>query len=120
MNPLEMTFEFEELNIPVCGKNCAGVMLYGMAFLEGDHDGFTVCKIRMQGGQWLKRADNLDMGAPDPLADLMFKRIAEVIENPKTKIGKLAEGGWIDKHHDHGPSVDPDYLRDMQFDREHA
>ena len=93
---LELKFEFEELVVPVLGKYCPGMKLYGYAFLEGDEDGFSVRKIMLKGDTWLRRTDNTVFGQPDRLADELFASIASVIENDKTKIGALASTAWAD------------------------
>lgn len=95
MDTLETFFDFEELNIAVCGKAAQGMMLYGTATLEGDDDGFNVVSIRLEGGTHLRRRGNGGLGLP-AFEDELFKRIAAVIENPKTPIGKLASDAWDD------------------------
>jgi hypothetical protein len=91
---LEMVLEFEELNIPVCGKNAPGMMLFGHATLSGDEDGFSVIHIRLEGGTHLRPRGNGQHGFPAAFEDELFKRIAGAIENPKTAIGNRASSDW--------------------------
>lgn len=98
MDYLETQFEFEELNISVCGKFASGMMLYGTATLEGDDDGFSVSHIRLgdkqdhvdlvknNGGGWVGTS----------FEDELFRRIASIIENPKTHFGGRASDAWDD------------------------
>lgn len=91
---LEMQFEFEELNIPVCGKDAPGLMLYGEATLSGDEDGFSVIHIRLEGGTHLRPRGNGYLGFPAAFEDELFKKIAGAIENDKTAIGSRASRDW--------------------------
>ena len=93
---LELHFDFEEMNIPICGRYATGIMLYGTARLSGDEDGFSVVAIRLDGGTWLRRRGNGQLGFPAPFEDELFHRIADQIENPKTTIGKRASNEWAD------------------------
>jgi hypothetical protein len=93
-NPFELPFEFEELNIVLCGTIANGMMLYGTATLEGDEDGFTVDTVKLEHGPLLRRRGNGRLGFPSAFEDELFARIAAVIENPKTSIGAHAEREW--------------------------
>jgi hypothetical protein len=97
MDTLEHTFEFEEMNIPVCGKYAGGLMLYGKATLSGDEDGFSVVYVELEGGARLRPRGNGDLGFPSAFEDALFKRIAGEIENGKTVIGKRASSEWADE-----------------------
>jgi hypothetical protein len=94
MDTLEMQFEFEELNIPICGKSAPGLMLYGQATLTGDEDGFSVVSIRLEGGTHLRKRGNGVLGFPSAFEDELFKKIAGEIENPKTAVGNRASSDW--------------------------
>lgn len=96
MTTLELEFDFEELSVAICGTVANGVMLYGTATLEGDEEGFTVDSVRLDGGPALRKRGNGWMGFPAPFEDELFKRIAAVIENPKTVIGAHAKREWAD------------------------
>lgn len=117
MDTLEHHLEFEELKIPVCGKNSSGLMLYGTATLSGDEDGFSVVFIELGNGTHLRPRGNGGGGFPAPFEDELFKRIAAVIENPKTAIGKMAEREWADVVED-AKIGDPDRAYDER--RDHA
>jgi hypothetical protein len=91
---MELDFEFEELNIVICGKIADGMMLYGTATLEGDEDGFSVDTIKLEHGPLLRRRGNGHLGFPSAFEDELFKRISAVIENPKTAIGRRADTEW--------------------------
>jgi len=117
MDTLEHHLDFEELNINVCGKSAPGMMLYGTATLTGDEDGFSVVAVRLDGGAWLRARGNGAGGFPAAFEDELFKRIAAVIENPKTAIGKYAEGEWADVV-EAAKAGDPDRAYDER--RDHA
>jgi hypothetical protein len=117
MDTLEHHLEFEELKIPVCGKNSSGLMLYGTATLSGDEDGFSVVFIELGNGTYLRPRGNGALGFPAAFEDELFKRIAAVIENPKTDIGNYAAGEWADVVED-AKAGDPDRAYDERRDRE--
>lgn len=94
MDTIETNFDFEELAITICGKFATGMMIYGTAVLTGDDDGFYVSAIELEGGTMLKRSGNGYLGFPALFEGELFARIAAVIENPKTHIGKLASDTW--------------------------
>lgn len=91
---LETTFEFEELSIILFGRISTGNHWFGTATLEGDEDGFFVSHIALAGGTHIRRRGNGTLGLPAQFEDELFKRIAAVIENPKTAIGKAAADAW--------------------------
>ena len=97
---LELIFDFEELNIPICGKNAVGIQLFGTATLTGDEDGFYVDHIVLgnhriaSDSTHLRRRGNGWMGFPAAFEDELFARISSAIENPETAVGKIAERDW--------------------------
>lgn len=93
-DPFETEFEFEELSIALFGKAFKGMLLNGIATLAGDEDGFYVVHVALDDGPTLLRRGNGWMGFPAAFEDEFFKRIADVIENPRTDIGALAETTW--------------------------
>ena len=117
MDTLEHHLEFEELKIPVCGKNSSGLMLYGTATLSGDEDGFSVVFIELGDGTHLRPRGNGGGGFPAPFEDELFKRIATVIENPNTVIGAWASREWAEVVED-ANSGDPDRAYDERRDEE--
>ncbi len=96
---LETEFFFEELNIVVNGRFATGMMLNGTATLTGDDDGFSVSFIELDGGTTLRKC-NAGISGMHKFEDELFARIASVIENPKTHIGKLASSAWDDVRED--------------------
>lgn len=95
MNNLEVEIEFEELSISLYdGPTARGIMIYGRACLEGDEDGFSVNAIRIDGTTWFRPGSLARLGKPTQFEDELFARIAAVIENPKTAIGKAARLEW--------------------------
>ena len=116
-NPLELDFDFEELNIVVCGKMADGIMIYGTATLEGDEDGFSVDTVKIEHGPLLRRRGNGHLGFPAAFEDELFNRIASVIENPKTAIGAHAEREWnslIEERREGDPDRRYDERRDHE------
>ncbi|MBB3391590.1 hypothetical protein FHT82_004368 [Rhizobium sp. BK275] len=96
MNIFSLRFDFDELVIPILGRNDNGLLLYGSAELSGDHEGFSVESIQLDGGTMLRPAGNAEPGRPAPFADELFRRIAAVIENDKTVPGRHAAMEWAE------------------------
>jgi hypothetical protein len=94
---ITLTFDFDELIIALHGRNASGLMLYGRAELEGDEDGFAVTAIRLDDGTRLKPSGSGALGAPAPFEEELFRRIAAVIENDKTVLGRHAALEWADE-----------------------
>jgi hypothetical protein len=55
------------------------------------------------------------LGFPSAFEDELFKRISTAIENPKTEIGKRADGDWADLVED-SKAGDPDRKHDERQD----
>jgi len=96
MNHIKTTFDFDELVIPILGKNDSGLMIYGSADLEGDEDGFCVKTVYLADGTRIHNRGCGTLGFPAPFEEELFKRIAAVIENDKTVIGRHAATEWAD------------------------
>lgn len=90
----ETSFDFQDLSIPLLGKTFEGMLLSGTATLSGDQDGFDVTHIALDDGPDLRKGGNGLLGLPAAFEDEFFKRIAAVIENEKTPIGRRAEATW--------------------------
>lgn len=95
-DPLDTEFEFLDLSISLSGKSFNGMLLSGLATLSGDEDGFYVTVIALDDGPTLQRRGNGWMGFPAAFEDEFFSRIAAVIENSKTVIGRQAEATWAE------------------------
>ncbi|MDR6669979.1 hypothetical protein [Rhizobium sp. 1399] len=96
MNTFSLRFDFDELVIPILGRNDNGLLLYGSAELSGDHEGFGVEMIHLAEGTVLRPAGNAESGRPAPFADELFRRIAAVIGNDKTVLGRHAAMEWAE------------------------
>ncbi|MBB3656813.1 hypothetical protein FHX15_002041 [Rhizobium sp. BK650] len=96
MNAFSLRFDFDELIIPILGRNDNGLLLYGSAALSGGHEGFSVEAIHLAEGTMLRPAGNTESGRPAPFADELFRRIAAVIENDKTVLGRHAAMEWAE------------------------
>jgi hypothetical protein len=96
MNALALRFDFDELTIPVLGRNDNGLLLYGFAELSGDREGFSVEAVHLAEGTVLRRAGNSECGRPAAFADELFRRIAAVIENDRTVLGRHAAMEWAE------------------------
>lgn len=105
MNIFSLRFDFDELVIPILGRNENGLLLYGSAELSGDHEGYSVESIHLAGGTMLRPADNAESGRPAPFADELFRRIAAVIENDKTVLGRHAAMEWAELVERHGEAA---------------
>jgi hypothetical protein len=118
-DPLEIRFEFEDLHITILGTFYKEVGFSGIATLAGDEDGFTVVMIELDGGPTLRRRGNLNMGlSSTSFEDSFAERICEVIENPKTDIGRLAESAWLNLvedccSHESQSAATADYQRSL-------
>jgi hypothetical protein len=114
-DPLEQRFEFESLHITILGTFYKEVGFSGIATLAGDEDGFSVVLIELDGGPTLRRRGNLNMGlSSTSFEDRFAERICEVIENPKTSIGKLAESAWAELVADyHSPESQKIYAHEI-------
>lgn len=102
MKPFSRQFDFDELVIPILGRNDSGLLLYGSAELSGDREGFGVEAIHLAGGTTLRPAGNAEFGRPAPFADELFRRIAAVIESDKTVLGRHAAMEWAELVERHG------------------
>jgi hypothetical protein len=105
MNAFSLQFDFDELTVPVLGRNDSGLLLYGSAELSGDHEGFSVEAIHLAGGTTLRKAGSVEFGRPAPFADELFRRVAAVIENDKTVLGRHAAMEWAELVERHGEAA---------------
>ncbi|QWW69866.1 hypothetical protein [Rhizobium sp. WYJ-E13] len=105
MNIFSLRFDFDELVIPILGRNDNGLLLYGSAELSGDHEGFSVEAIYLAQGTMLRPAGNAESGRPAPFADELFRRIADVIGNDKTVLGRHAAMEWAELVERHGEAA---------------
>lgn len=96
MSAFSLRFDFDELTIPILGRNDNGLLLYGSAELAGDAEGFAVEVIHLAEGTTLRAAGNGEFGAPNPFADELFRRIATVIGNDKSVLGRHAAMEWAE------------------------
>jgi hypothetical protein len=96
MSAFGLRFDFDELTIAILGRNDNGLLLYGAAELSGDHEGFSVEAIYLAEGTVLRAAGNAEFGRPSAFADELFRRIAAVIENDKTVLGRHAAMEWAE------------------------
>jgi len=92
-DPLDREFPFTDLSITLRGTTFDGMLLSGTATLSGDDDGFDVTAIKLDDGPYLTKC-NGNGWVGMAFEDEFFKRIASVIENPKTTIGGNAEAFW--------------------------
>jgi hypothetical protein len=81
-------FDFDELIIAIDGRNDNGMLLYGSADLEPNGPtieyGFYVSAI------YLAQGTKLEANSRDVFERELFKRMAAVIENAATTIGRHA------------------------------
>lgn len=96
MSAFSLRFDFDELIIPILGRTDSGLLLYGCAELAGDAEGFAVEEIHLAGGTTLRAAGNAEFGTPAPFADELFRRIAAVIGNDKSVLGRHAAMEWAE------------------------
>jgi hypothetical protein len=96
MSAFTLRFGFDELIIPILGRNDEGMLLYGHAELAGDHEGFAVTAVELAEGTRLMPSGNAESGRPAPFADELFRRIAAVIENDRTVPGRHAAMEWAE------------------------
>lgn len=95
-----LNFEFDELVIAISGKNDSGAFFYGTAELAENYEGypeegFYVREIVLTDGARLDKT-GCGYGRPSAFEAELFKRMAEVIENNKTAIGRHAASEWAD------------------------
>lgn len=96
MMPIDSAFSceyaFDELSIRLCDRWETGLLLYGRAELTsaGDDyaDEFYVSAIRLDGGARLARPSLLNAAGNFEIE--LFRRIAAVIEDDRTHIGRHA------------------------------
>lgn len=85
-------YSFDELNIRLCDRWETGLLLYGRAELTsaGDdyEDEFYVSAIRLDGGARLARPSLSNAASSFEME--LFRRIATVIEDDKTYVGRHA------------------------------
>ncbi len=114
---LTIDFPFDELPVMVCDVYDASLLAYGHAELtaSGDdpEDGFYVSEIKLDSGALLKRPSKINTA--DGFEGELFRRIADVIQNPKCKIGELAEEAFAEAWEETS-QPDPDYERDRRRD----
>ncbi len=96
MSAYTLRFGFDELVIPILGRNDNVLLLYGHAALAGDDEGFAVVEVELAEGTRLVPSGNAESGRPAPFADELFRRIAGVIENDRTVLGRHAAMEWAD------------------------
>ncbi|MFK0382857.1 hypothetical protein [Agrobacterium sp. NPDC090273] len=92
MAPISATFEFDELSIAVHGRFDSGVMISGCAELEGDDEGFLVTELYLEDGTCLSDVTELET----PFEAELFRRIALIIQNDRTRVGRYAAAEWAD------------------------
>jgi hypothetical protein len=96
-----VTFDFDELVIPILGKNDSGLLIYGNAELVENYagspgEGFYVNSIVLHDGAKLTKTGRGILGLPNEFEAELFKRMAAVIENENTAIGRHAAIEWAD------------------------
>jgi hypothetical protein len=96
-----VTFDFDELVIPILGKNDSGLLIYGNAELVENYagspdEGFYVKSIVLHDGAELTPTGRGFLGLPNAFEAELFKRMAAVIENENTAIGRHAAIEWKD------------------------
>lgn len=96
MSAFTLRFDFDELTIPILGRNDNGLLLYGAADLAGDAEGFSVEMIHLAEGTVLRPTGNAESGRSAPFADELFRRIAAVLENDRTVLGRHAAMEWAE------------------------
>lgn len=89
----EVNFTFEEMPIHLSNQSVSGLLAYGCAVLTQDGEDFYVSAIRIDGGPWLPKDSKI---ASNTFEQILFRKIADMIENPKTAIGKQAARSWDD------------------------
>ncbi|TXH83260.1 MAG: hypothetical protein E6Q77_04765 [Rhizobium sp.] len=111
-------YAFDELSIRLCDRWETGLLLYGRAELTsaGDDydDEFYVSAIRLDGGARLARPSFLNAGGN--FETELFRRIAAVIEDDRTHIGRHAAelfAGELEQHR----QVDHDLSRKIERER---
>lgn len=90
MAQITAQFEFDELNIDIHGRFDSGIMISGRAELEGNSEGFAVTEVFLEDGTCLSDAD------VSPFEAELFKRIVNIIQNDKTRVGRFAALEWSD------------------------
>lgn len=104
MTKLKHEFSFEELTINILDRQERGALFSGVATLTEDDeskDEFYVSRIVLDSGTVLKRNGSGFMGMPHLFADALFQLIANVIENDKSPLGKVAVAEWNDAVEDY-------------------
>lgn len=85
-------YSFDELHIRLCDRWESGLLLYGRAELTAAgtdyEDEFFVSAIRLDGGARLARPST--QNATGNFESELFRRIAAVIEDDKTHLGRYA------------------------------
>jgi hypothetical protein len=110
---LTIDFPFDELPVMVCDVYDASLLAYGHAELtdagQGYEGEFYVSAIKLDSGA------RLTGGRLDSFEGQLFKRIADEIQNDRSKIGRAAAEAWAEAfEQSHEP--DPDYERDRRRD----
>ncbi len=117
MSALTIDFPFDELPVKVCDVYDMSLLAYGTAELtaSGDdpEDGFYVSEIKLDSGALLKRPSKINSSGG--FEGELFSRIADVIENPKSKIGQHAEEAFAEAWEE-ARQPDPDDARDRRRD----
>ena len=101
MSALTLNFDFDELVIPIHGKNDSGLLIYGTAELaasyeEAPSEGFYVKSVTLADGATLIPSGRGAYGFPSAFEKELFERVSKVIENDKTPIGGHAAREWAD------------------------
>lgn len=105
-----MEYDFEELQLPGYGL---GLLLYGKAIIADDGcDEPFVTRIFLDGGKTLPAPNTADMS----FDAMLFRSIAEVLEDYRTEDGMAVLERWAD-HLAGASEPDPDYLYEQARDR---
>lgn len=98
----ELNFTFEEMPIHLGNQPISGLLAYGCAVLTQDGDDFYVSAIHIDGGPWLPRDSKI---ASNTFEQILFRKIADVIENPRTSFGMAAAREWANLVAEEAPVV---------------
>jgi histidinol phosphatase-like PHP family hydrolase len=101
MTDITLKFDFDELVISIHGNNDSGVSIFGSAdlcpnYADEPAEGFCVKTIFLQDGARLDKNGTGELGFPSAFEAELFKRMAAVIENDKTRIGRHAAEEWAE------------------------